>query len=182
MPTKLNPNQSRQERCAQIGISVQCLKNWERGGVNIWDDDEVRKKISRLRNIPPTMKPEWIPQTAPAGVEPIDGSIDGLVAELHACTDKHQAQTIKTKIDGLINAYKLREAAGKYVAKSMVEESLIRIGATFKAALMRLEADLPPMMEGMDPPKMKQTIRDKIDEVLRTLEDEYAKAYAEPDS
>jgi hypothetical protein len=159
--------QTKMERAGQIGVSYPCLRNWERCGVNIWNDDDVRAKLARMRNLPPNLKPEFMP-TRSAPIEPPGA-------------DKHQAQTVKIQIDGLLNAYKLREAAGKYVARAMVEESLIRIGATFKAALMRLEADLPPMMEGMDPPKMQQTIRDKIDEVLRSLEDEYAKAYAHPD-
>ena len=161
------------------------LSSWERCGVDIWNDDAVRKRLAGMRNIPPNLKPEFMPAKSapipPPGDDPTQIDIETIIGQLSTVTDKHQAQTVKLQIDGLLNAYKLREAAGKYVAKSMVEESLIRIGATFKAALMRLEADLPPMMEGMDPPKMKQTIRDKIDEVLRTLEDEYSKAYADPD-
>ena len=177
--------QTKMERAGQIGVSYPCLRNWERCGVDIWSDDDVRAKLARMRNLPPNLKPEFMPTRSapiePPGEDPTQIDIESIIGQLSSVTDKHQAQTVKLQIDGLLNAYKLREAAGKYVARAMVEESLIRIGATFKAALMRLEADLPPMMEGMDPPKMQQTIRDKIDEVLRSLEDEYAKAYDHPD-
>lgn len=169
--------QTRQERSAQIGIALKTLGVWERCGVNVWDDTEVRHKIAKMRNLPTGIKPEWLPQTVPPGAEPIDGSIDGLVAELHACTDKHQAQTIKTKIDGLINAYKLREAAGKYVSKATVDEALIRIAAAVKAAILRMEADLPPQLEGADPPAMQRIIRGKVDEVMAMLSDESAKVW-----
>lgn len=139
-----------------------------------------------MRNLPPDLKPEWQPQIAqpinPPGEDPTQIDIEQIIHQLSNVTDKHQAQTVKIQIDGLLNAYKLREAAGRYVSKTTVEESLIRIGATFKAALLRMEADLPPALEGMNPASMQQTIRGKIDEVLRTLADEYGKVYGQDDS
>lgn len=135
-----------------------------------------------MRNLPPELKSEFHPKVkSPAslvdGIEPTTIDIEEIIARLSSCDDKHQAQTIKLQIDGLINAYKLREAAGRYVSKAVVEESLIRIGATFKASLMRMEADLPPMLDGMQPAKMQELIRDKVDEVLRIMDDEYQKVY-----
>lgn len=171
------PQMTRQQRAAQIGISLQSLSNWERLGCDIWNDDDVRRKIARLRNLPTSIKPEWLPQTAPADVEPIDGSIDHLVSELHGCTDKHQAQTIKLKIDGLINAYKLRAAAGEYISRATHNEIMVRIGATFKAAITAMENELPPMLHGADMPHMQRTIRDKGDEVLRSLDEIYKQAH-----
>lgn len=139
-----------------------------------------------MRNLPPDLKPEWHPQIAqpinPPGEDPTQIDIEQIIHQLSNVTDKHQAQTVKIQIDGLLNAYKLREAAGRYVSKTTVEESLIRIGATFKAALLRMEADLPPALEGMNPASMQKTIRGKIDEVLRTLSDEYGKVYGQVDS
>ena len=174
------------DRAAQIGISMPTLNSWTRCGVDVFKDDEVRKRISKMRNLPPDLKPEWHPQIAqpinPPGEDPTQIDIEQIIHQLSNVTDKHQAQTVKIQIDGLLNAYKLREAAGRYVSKTTVEESLIRIGATFKAALLRMEADLPPALEGMDPAAMQQTIRGKIDEVLRTLSDEYGKVYGQADS
>jgi len=174
------------DRAAQIGISMPTLNSWTRCGVDVFKDDEVRKRISKMRNLPPDLKPEWHPQIAqpinPPGEDPTQIDIEQIIHQLSNVTDKHQAQTVKIQIDGLLNAYKLREAAGRYVSKTTVEESLIRIGATFKAALLRMEADLPPALEGMNPASMQKTIRGKIDEVLRTLSDEYGKVYGQVDS
>ena len=174
------------DRAAQIGISMPTLNSWTRCGVDVFKDDEVRKRISKMRNLPPDLKPEWRPQISqpinPPGEDPTQIDIEQIIHQLSNVTDKHQAQTVKIQIDGLLNAYKLREAAGRYVSKTTVEESLIRIGATFKAALLRMEADLPPALEGMNPASMQKTIRGKIDEVLRTLSDEYGKVYGQVDS
>jgi hypothetical protein len=187
MLAKAKPKkQTRMDRAAQIGISMPTLNSWTRCGVDVFKDDEVRKRISKMRNLPPDLKPEWHPQIAqpinPPGEDPTQIDIEQIIHQLSNVTDKHQAQTVKIQIDGLLNAYKLREAAGRYVSKTTVEESLIRIGATFKAALLRMEADLPPALEGMNPASMQKTIRGKIDEVLRTLSDEYGKVYGQVDS
>jgi len=61
----------------------------------------------------------------------------------------------------------------------MVEESMLRIGAAVKAAIMRMEADLPPMLEGMTPAGMQKVIREKVDEVLSTLSDANAQIWKE---
>ena len=183
MPAKKKPAKKRataMDRAAQIGVSIPTLDSWKRCGVDVFDDDQVRKRIARMRNIPPTLKPEWMPQVAavPADIEPIEtDEIERLRVELAACTDKHQAQTIKTKIDGALAIYRLREAAGKYVAKVTVDEALIRIAAAVKAAVLRMEADLPPQLEGCDPPAMQRIIRGKVDEVMALLSDEAAKVW-----
>ena len=171
------PKPTALDRAAEIGVSIPTLNSWKRCGVDVMDDGQVRARLAKMRSLPPDLKPEWLPQTVAPEAEPIDGSIDGLVSELHACTDKHQAQTIKTKIDGLINAYKLREAAGKYVSRAVVDDALIRIAAAVKAAILRMEADLPPMLEGADPPAMQRIIRSKVDEVMAMLSDESAKVW-----
>lgn len=167
---------TRRERAVQIGVSTQTLTNWQKNGVDVFDDQCVRAKLARIKNIPPTLKPEWMPQVAAAvppsvADDPTQIDIEAIIGQLAGVTDKHQAQTVKIQIDGLLNAYKLREAAGKYVARAKVEEDLIRIGAAVKGAVLRMEADLPPMLEGMSPSKMKKTIRQKVDEVLSTLSD-----------
>ena len=173
---------TRRERAVQIGVSSQTLTSWGKHGVDVFNDTELRAKISRMHNLPPGLKPEWMPQVAPAvapapGDDPTQIDIESIIGQLANVTDKHQAQTIKIQIDGLLNAYKLREAAGKYVARAKVEEDLIRIGAAVKGAVLRMEADLPPMLEGMTPAKMQKVIRQKVDEVLSTLSDASAEIW-----
>jgi hypothetical protein len=172
---------TKQARAEQIGCSVAALINWGKGGVDVFDDDQVRKKIAKMRNLPPDLKPDWHPRMAepiqPPGDDPTQIDIEQIIGQLSGVTDKHQAQTVKIQIDGLLNAYKLREAAGKYVARAMVEEALIRIAAAVKASVRRMEADLPPMLEGADPAGMQRIIREKVDEVMTTLSDATAEVW-----
>jgi len=165
------------DRAAQIGVSVPTLSSWKRCGVNVNSDEEVRLRIGRMRSIPPTLKPEFMPKLAAKIEDPTQIDIEAIIQQLSNVTDKHQAQTVKIQIDGLLNAYKLREAAGKYVAKAMVDEALIRIAAAVKAAILRMEADLPPQLEGCDPPAMQRIIRGKVDEIMAMLSESTAKIW-----
>ena len=165
---------TKNERAAEIGVSVETLSGFARGGSDIFDDDQIRAKIARMRNAPPNLKPGWLPQVAPpmtTGDDPTQIDIESIIGQLANVTDKHAAQTVKLQIDGLVNAYKLREAAGKYVSRTKVEEDLIRIGAAVKGAILRMEADLPPMLEGMTPAQMQKVIREKTEEILNALSD-----------
>ena len=184
---RASPDMTRQERAAWIGVSVQSLSNWERGGLDVWDDGQVREKIARMRNLPPTLKPEWLPvvpkpANSPPQDDPTQIDIEAIIHQLASVTDKHQAQTVKIQIDGLLNAYKLREAAGKYVSKATVDTALVRIAAAVKAAILRMEADLPPQLEGADPPTMQRIIRGKVDEVMAMLSDESSKIWEADES
>ena len=166
---------------------MPCLNNWERCGVDVFDDEQVKTRITKMRNLPPELKPEFYPRTTEQsqsidGIDPTSIDIESIIQELATTTDKHSAQAAKHKIEGLIKAYQLREAAGKYVSKAVVDESLMRIGAVFKSSLMRMEADLPPAMEGMNPAQMRDAIRAKVDEVLRNMEEEYLRIYGDSDS
>lgn len=176
---------TKQSRAQEIGVTMQTLSNWERSGIDVFNDEQVRARIAKIKVLPENLKPEFRPKSkeVPQSLEPEEATdhTERLIAELAVCTDKHEAQRIKTQIDGLLNAFKLREAAGSYVSKGAVEEALLRIGATFKASVLRMEADLPPMMEGMDVASMQRVIRDKVDEALRSLDDEYRKVYEQSD-
>ena len=187
MAARKKPQRSALNRAAEIGVSIPTLNSWKRCGVDVDDDEQVRQRIARMRNIPPTLKPEWLPKIpdqikAPDEEDPTSIDIEAIIRQLSAVTDKHQAQTVKLQIDGLLNAYKLREAAGKYVSKATVDEALIRIAAAVKAAVLRMEADLPPMLEGMDPAAMQRTIKVKVDEVMTMLSDESAKIWETDES
>jgi hypothetical protein len=169
------------ERAGEIGVSMPTLKSWERSGVDIWSDDDVRKKLGRMRNMPPHLKPEFQPKATapitPPGDDPTQIDIETIISQLSAATDKHQAQTVKIQIDGLLNAYKLREAAGQYVSKAMVEERMIRIGSAVKSAVSRIRADVPPMVHGTSIEECEKIIDAKCDEILAMLADKQSEIW-----
>jgi flagellar biosynthesis/type III secretory pathway protein FliH len=169
------------DRAAEIGVSIPTLNSWKRCGVNINSDEEVRLRIGRMRNIPPTLKPEFMPKLAAKieapGEDPTQIDIEAIIRQLSNVTDKHQAQTVKIQIDGLLNAYKLREAAGQYVSKSTVKSAILRITSAVNAMMQRMVNDLPPMLEGLRPESMEEIIAAKVDEAISYLRDIESIAY-----
>jgi hypothetical protein len=169
------------DRAAQIGVSIPTLSSWKRCGVNVNSDKEVRLRIGRMRSIPPTLKPEFMPKLAAKieapGNDPTQIDIESIIRQLSNVTDKHQAQTVKIQIDGLLNAYKLREAAGKYVAKATVKSAMLRITSSVNAMMIRMASDLAPMIEGLSPEDMEEVIAAKTDEIISYLRNVESSAY-----
>jgi hypothetical protein len=56
------PKRTKASRCKEIGISITTLMKLEKAGVAIFDDAQIRKAISGMRNLPPYLKPEWMPR------------------------------------------------------------------------------------------------------------------------
>jgi hypothetical protein len=61
---------TKSSRCKEIGISITTLIKLEKAGVAIFDDTQIRKAISVMRNLPPNLRPEWMPRIpSPAAQE-----------------------------------------------------------------------------------------------------------------
>lgn len=63
LPFMKEPKRTKSGRCKEIGISITTLMKLEKAGVDIFDDAQIRKAISKMRNLPPYLKPEWMPRT-----------------------------------------------------------------------------------------------------------------------
>lgn len=177
------------ERARQIGVSLRTLHSWKALGVSIFDDEAVRKRLRVLRTVPPKLTPAFVCQSAPrptSGPAPPflprdpDSSefaeVDEIIRRLFDPeTDYTTARTLKLQADGLRSGLALQASTGKIVPIERVEESIIRITAALKSSIMRLQADLPPMLEGLSPERMSQLIGEKSADVLRWLEGEAAK-------
>lgn len=164
------------ERAKQIGISYQVLRNWERLGVDVMDDDAIRAHLKNIRKMPSGVNPDFLPEAGTGTYKDIgEIDLDQLKLDLVNANDRNTAQTIKTQIDGLLNLYKVEAAAGKYISRDKAGEEMVRVGTIFKASLKRLEADLPPMLEGAGPEQSQKIIGEKCDEILRAMVEEYKK-------
>lgn len=108
--------------------------------------------------------------------------LEELVRQVKAARTYNDARTLKVQIDALRAGYALEIDQGKHVARAIIEEALMRIGSAVKAAVLRMEADLPPMLEGATPAAMQRMIREKADEVMTTLSDATADVWNDVES
>jgi phage terminase Nu1 subunit (DNA packaging protein) len=125
-------------------VSVRTLQKWEKEGLDITDEAAVMLRADLAQGRKDSRED--------AG----EAKLRKLIAE----ADRVELQVAKER--------------GDLIAISEIDEVLMRLGAVVRAAIMRLEADLPPMLEGLSSAKMQKLIRSKVDEVLTALSDESA--------
>lgn len=167
-----------QERAGEIGVSLPTLSSWQKNGVDVFEDEEIVKYLRTSRKVPPNVKARFLPKIEPPGGAITDVSqidIDSFKLRVANAQDKNEAQVLQVQVKTLLDTFKLEEANGNYISRSALKEEMVRLGATFKAAVKRLEADLPPMLEGASPEQAQKIIGEKCDEVLRGMKEEYEK-------
>ena len=77
----------------------------------------------------------------------------------------------KLTAEAELRELELEKQRGEVISFREVEGAVVRIGAAVRAAVMRLEADLPQALEGLDAPAMQRTIRAAVDLILTDLSD-----------
>lgn len=107
--------------------------------------------------------------------------LEDLVKQVKEARTYNDARTLKVQIDALRSGYALEIEQKIHVSCAQVEEDLIRIGAAVKGSILRMEADLPPMLEGMTPAQMQKVIREKTEEILASLSDASSEIWKDHD-
>ena len=155
------------ERAAQTGLSYKTLRNLERCGCDIWSDEDLRKHISRMRVLPKNIKPEFAPQSPRLDIDGELPTLDDLMKRLAACTDKHQAQTIRCQIDGLKAAHQLQVQQGEYIRADDAYRHGQQLGMALKQFMYyQMPAQLPPLLAGRTAAEMGKVLEDHAREWL----------------
>ena len=150
----------------EIKVTEEMFLSWQEKGYDLDDPEMLAVQIRNQQRLPAGMASEGEQEYA---------EVEELIFQLQSAPTYEVARKLKTQIDGLRSAFQLRESIGSYIPAADVDEAFIRIGTVFRAGVMRFEADLPPMLEGLPPEKMQKLIRQKADEVLTILADECRK-------
>ena len=95
-----------------------------------------------------------------------------LVRQVKAARTYNDARTLKVQIDALRAGYSLEVEQERYCSMMQIEDGMDGITAVVRNSIKRLEADLPPMLEGLDAAGMKRIIGDKMAQVIQTIYDE----------
>ena len=97
--------------------------------------------------------------------------LEGLIQQVKSARTYNDARTLKLQIEALRSGYALTVEQERYCTVGEISDAMVGIAASVRAAIMRMEADLPPMLEGLDPPAMQRAIRSKVDEVMQVIHD-----------
>jgi phage terminase Nu1 subunit (DNA packaging protein) len=97
--------------------------------------------------------------------------LEELVRQVKAARTYNDARTLKVQIDALRAGYALEVEQENYCSINEIMDAMTGIAATVRAAIMRMEADLPPMLEGMNAATMQKVIREKVDGIMEIIHD-----------
>jgi phage terminase Nu1 subunit (DNA packaging protein) len=98
--------------------------------------------------------------------------LDQLVQQVKAARTYNDARTLKVQIDALRSGYALEVEQNRYCSLAQIEDGLDAIASVVRNAVKRMEADLPPMLEGLEASKMKSVISEKAAAVIQIIYDE----------
>jgi hypothetical protein len=156
-------------QAVKCGLSMRALYAYERAGVDIWDAAAVEaervRRHGERRKSPgrpkPKPRPEEEEELEAEGVPPYEVS--------KARWKAMQAERIRLENE------KLR---GELIALETVRQDMTRIGYAVRSALLRLEAELPPVLYGLEPGGMAKSIRQAVDGIMLRLHDDTSALYA----
>lgn len=143
------------------GVSRQTIYKYQNAGVDIYNDEAIR--TYRL-NIPGGSVPAQKDQSLQPELS-IDDS-GNIYEQIDKAQSFEQARFLKMKSDAKLQAFKFDVEKGDYTKNSEIKENIIRIGSAIKAALLRYESDLPPMLAGLNEAKIQKVIRQKNNQIL----------------
>jgi len=171
---KINSAAKIDEIVKRTGLSVSALKLYQRTGVDIYDDEQLRSHVRKHGNKTKTLNVEWL------GVEVTENAdVQTLKEELTKTIDRNVAQRIKTQIDGLLAAQKLEVLNNSYIAMIDVKAAFTRLGSIIRAGTLRMQADLPPALEGQSPSRMAKIIGEAAEKMLTDLSESESELWNE---
>jgi hypothetical protein len=89
------------------------------------------------------------------------------------------ARLQKLQAEARCSTLKADEMAGKLIDIAEVEACFVRIGTVTKSLLIRMQADLPPALEGQSASRMAKIISEAVESVLRSMSDPEGAAWRE---
>ena len=144
---------------AFYGVSHTALQNWGKSGVDVFDFGQTLRHVQSLRTKPTGWKGA------------VDRDENAAAIELDDIRDLETAKLALTIRQAKKVDFQLEVEMARYILAETQREHGVRIGAAVKAAVLRLEADLPPVCEGLSAASMQKKFREAGDQVLKDLAD-----------
>ncbi len=86
-------------------------------------------------------------------------------------SEMHAARLRKLKAEARSAELKAQEMEGRLIDIAECEACFVRVGTVTKSLLIRLQADLPPMLEGQTPSRMQAIIAEAVNSILMQMSD-----------
>ena len=153
----------------QLNITRACVRHLKGKRIDLQDAEKVRYALGMAERKPKPIgsatKPKPAPQPKPASqpAPPADADqarpmstaeLDAKLAELQTnllnAVDYEQARKIRVQISGIRDLFKTQVDRSFYVERSAMEREGGEIGLLVRALFMKIPAELPQMIIGLD--------------------------------
>lgn len=108
------------------------------------------------------------------GVDPHDpAAMSERAARKHGGggSEMHAARLRKLKAEAATAEMKAKEMEGRLIDLAECEAAMTRIGSITKSLMIRMQADLPPMLEGQTASRMAVIIGEAVNAILTQMSD-----------
>ena len=106
-------------------------------------------------------------------------TIEQIETALRSANDIDTVKILSEKLKGIQTALRVQRDSRELVPVGEVRQSMTRVTSAARAEILKLAADMPPRLEGLDAAGMQKILRDAIHEILDRLADETSKLYAD---
>lgn len=166
------PKRTIKEVCEIHGITLDVFKSARTNGVNVWNDAEMATHLgSRRHRIKPGTE---IPEDSPAANA---YTLEEIEEEIRTTRCVDTLKILKAKMDSLKIVVQVRAELRELVPAGEVRQSITKVVSAARAEMLKLAAELPPKLDGLDAAAMNQVIRNEVIEVLTRLSDETNSLY-----
>lgn len=162
---------ARLKEALKLNITRASIRRLIAKGVDLQDADAVRHAYSMQERKPssigsatnppqpksqpkptdrPPKKPESPKSTSEYEPGNITSEITRIETELAACVDYETARTLRMKLTGLKDAFRLHKERGEFVTIESQLKSGAEMGQVVRALILKIPTDLPQMILGLD--------------------------------
>lgn len=142
-------------------VTREMIRSWKRKGRDLMDVPKLKRDLRNQERQPKGAKATaaeesdsedvvTIPPDEPTDLMSIDAELRSLQKKLIAAQDYDSARTIRTQIAGVKDVIKTLREQGYYVTQESQMRRGILIGQTIKSLVLKIPAELPQMVIGLE--------------------------------
>lgn len=163
------------ETAKAFNLTVNQVTSASRAGVDIRDDEQMRAWLAKKRHrVQPGAK---LP--AGDGEELLPQTLEEMEHAIRCARDIDSVKILKEKVAALKGIVSVQMETRELVPVGEVRQSMTRVVSAARGEFLKLAADLPPRIEGMEAAAIQKVIQGEVIEVLTRLSDEMNAVYAE---
>ena len=141
---KLKGTEGRRDLCSIYRVTEATISRWKRDGVDMHDPQAVKKHIASLLVKPPAYRASALdPQSC------------------------DQARTRKMALQCVQLERQIDREDGDWTHNDVIKEDTLAAATVLKTGMLKLEAELPPVLAGLNEADMQTAMRPRLDALLR---------------